>query len=788
MQGGGLAIRAGRCDEAPMRRLPRIALLAVASTLAACGGGASGAEPAHPRADDAPDERSPTAMSPLRELNARARRAGETTDTLHGVEIADPFRALETRSEITDEWIEWQTARTREALAGWARPEMAERIREVLAIGTIGGGAVAGDVAIYSRRDPGREQPALYVQALGRAGPTGEPRILVDPQTYGERAALDWYQLSPRGRYLSFGISANGDERSTLRVVEVATGRVLPDVIDHAKWSEVTWLRSEDGFYYRRYPREGEDGYDASQPDSYHIRLFYHRLGEPVVGDPLVYDPPSPTDFPSASVSDDDRWLVINNFRGWSQSDVYLLDRGRQARGRVVLPDAEHPLVEVIAGLDHLTWGRVHRGRLYLTTNLDAPRYRIAIVDPARAADRSAWTDLIAEGPSAIEAWTIAGDRIALHVIDDVRSRVLLRRMDGREDGEIPLPGRGEVGSLDGDPETGRLVLGFSSFVHAPAMHLWSARDRRLALLAQVDCPVDLSQYALTQERATSGDGTAINVHLLHRRGLARTGESPVLLTGYGGFNVSLLPGFQRNPLYWVERGGVFAVANLRGGGEHGEEWHRAGNLGSKERVFEDMEAVIRWLSSSGISRPERIAITGGSNGGLLMGAMITRAPDAFAAAASYVGLYDMIRYHRFPPAELWISEYGSAEDATQLGWLRAYSPYHNVRDGARLPAILIETADHDTRVHWGHSTKFAARLQEASGEDDPAIWFYREQLVGHGAGTRLSDLVSRYVRMYAFVEHVLGVEGAGAGAATGDGSGATSSDAPRAGAAERPR
>ena len=238
---------------------------------------------------------------------------------------------------------------------------------------------------------------------------------------------------------------------------------------------------------------------------------------------------------------------------------------------------------------------------------------------------------------------------------------------------------------------------------------------------------------------------------------MPRDGTARVLLGGYGGFNVSLLPGFQRNALYWIERGGVFAVANLRGGGEHGEAWHRAGNLENKERVFEDFEAVIRWLGTeSGISSPDRVAITGGSNGGLLMGAMITRCPDAFGATVSGVGLYDMLRYHQFPPAELWITEYGSAEDETQFGWLHAYSPYHRVQDGTDFPAVLITTADHDTRVHWAHSTKFTARLQEASRELDPNIYFFMVRQAGHGAGTPLSAIVERYVRLYAFVEHFL--------------------------------
>jgi prolyl oligopeptidase len=359
--------------------------------------------------------------------------------------------------------------------------------------------------------------------------------------------------------------------------------------------------------------------------------------------------------------------------------------------------------------------------------------------------------------------------RLALHELDDVRSRVrLVRRLDGRGHRRGRAPGEAAPisGFRGGQRRPGRLLLGFSSYVHAPSVHLLTvgathAVHRRQAgdPSLQVEAPLDLSTLEITQERVPSADGTPINVYLVHRRDLPRDGNAPVLLSAYGGFNISLLPSFQRHPLYWVERGGIFAVANLRGGGEFGEAWHRAGNLGNKEHVFEDMEAVIRWFSeSSGWSQPSRIAITGGSNGGLLMGAMITRCPDAFGAAASYVGLYDMVRYHLFPPAELWITEYGSSEDATQFGWLSGYSPYHRVREGVHYPSVLIETADHDTRVHWGHSTKFAARLQEASGEADPAIWFYRERDVGHGAGTPVSSMVQRYVRMYAFVEHALGV------------------------------
>ncbi|HEY8432051.1 MAG TPA: prolyl oligopeptidase family serine peptidase [Sandaracinaceae bacterium] len=730
-----------------LRHVPLLAVL-----LFACGPGA--AHPTEPRPSAGDEEPpAPTELSEVQSLNARARQ-GAVTETLHGLEIADPYRALEEDSELTRAWIEAQTARTDAALAAWTDPSARRRLDTLLSIGVIGGPVVAGDRLFYTKREGDREQPALYV----REGDRLREQPLIDPLTWGERAALDWYYPSPSGRYVAFGISVNGDERSTLRVLDVNEGRLLDDVIDHAKWSAVTWLHSEDGFYYRRYPRPGEPDYDAEHEDTYHMRLFFHRLGTDPAEDTLVFSPPEGTDFPAAAISEDDRWLVVNNFRGWSQSDVYLFDRGRSRRERLIAPTPERPWVEVVRGQDHLYSGEVHRGRLYVTTNEGAPRYRVAVVAPEHAPDRERWRDVVPEGAGAIEGVELLRDRIVVHTIEDIASRVRVYGLDGRPAGEIELPGRGEIFGFHGDPGTGRLAIGFSSFVHPPALFTWSTRTRTLTEVDRVQTDFDFGRVALSQARVRSADGTEINVYYVHPREMPLDGSNRVLLTGYGGFNVSLLPGFQRIALYWVERGGVYAVANLRGGGEHGEEWHRAGNLANKVRVFEDFEAVIRWFGGeSNISRPERIAITGGSNGGLLMGAMITRAPDAVAAVVANVGLYDMVRYHRFPPAELWITEYGSADDPTQLRWLYDYSPYHRVRDGVRYPAILITTADHDTRVHWAHSTKFAARLQEATGERDPHVYFHMVRQQGHGAGMRRSDTVDRYVRLFTFVERFVG-------------------------------
>jgi len=723
---------------------------ALALLFCACGGGGSGT------ADETTGDENGGPLSSVQQLNVDA-RGGAVTDTLHGVEVEDPYRALEEDSEGTRAWIDAQTERSQTLLDANTDPEAAERLDALLSIGVIGAPVVVGDRTFYTKREGDREQPALYV----RDGGTLREEPLIDPATYGERAALDGFDPSPSGRYVAFRISTNGDERSTLRVLDVNSGQVLDEAIEHTKWSSVTWLHSEDGFYYRRYPREGEEGWDAEQEDVYHMRLFFHALGTDDGTDPLVFSPERNTDFPGASISEDDRWLVINNFRGWSSSDLYILDRGEAREGRAITPDEAHPLTDIVVGRDHLYSASMHRGRVYISHNDGAPRYRIDAVAPEHAGERDAWSAVVPEGEGAIEGYAYAADRIVVHTIEGeggVASRLRVYGLDGEADGEIELPGRGELFGLDADHESGRVVLGFSSFVHPPSLLSWNTAERDVVEIDRVEASFDFDSVRLSQANVRSADGTEINVYYVHSADMEPDGEQRVLLYGYGGFNVSLLPGFQRNALYWVERGGIYAVANIRGGGEFGEDWHRAGNLGNKERVFEDFEAVIDWFGGeSGISRPERIGIMGGSNGGLLMGAMVTRVPETFRVALAGVGLYDMVRYHRFPPAELWISEYGSADDAEQFGWLHAYSPYHRVTAGVAYPAVFITTADHDSRVHWAHSTKFAARLQEATGEPDPSIYFYMVRQVGHGAGTRRSDTVDRYVRTYTFLEHFVG-------------------------------
>jgi prolyl oligopeptidase len=735
-----------------MRSLPAVLLLCACGT---AGTLPQPAPPAPPSAAPSAPAAKPPADPELAELDALNRRAlaGAVTDDVHGLKVPDPFRALEADTELTRGWIAAQTARTERALAAGRDPQMEQRLTELLAIGSLDDAAIAGERMFVMRREGTREQAALY--ALEPKGSMPEAP-LVDPLTFSPRAAIDWSYPSPDGRRVAFGLSNAGDERSELRVIDVASKTLLPDRIAHAKWSYVSWLPDGSGFYYTRYPKPGEPGHDPAQEDGYFPRVFVHALGADPERDALVWQSQTGSDVPMATAGSDGRYVTVTNHRGFAASDVYLLDRGKSEHGRVSVPDARHAFTAVVKGRDKRTAGQTHRGMLYLLTDIDAPRRRIVRVAPEQAADLAAWRDVVPETIGTVEDFALLRDAIVVHYAQDIRSRLWLFDLDGKNPREVALPASGSIESLAADPDSDTFAFVFSSYFYPPALFRYDARTRSLALVHQVAHDLDLSRYTLQQAPVRSADGTEVNLTYVHEVGIPRDGQRRVLLYGYGGFDVSLLPHFTRSALYFIERGGIYAVANLRGGGELGEAWHRGGMLANKPRVFEDFEAAIRWFSDSGISNPERIAITGGSNGGLLCGALLTRAPGTFRAAASYVGLYDMLRYHLFPPAQLWTSELGDPNDAEAARYLLGYSPYQNVHDGTHYPAVLIETAENDTRVFWGHSTKFAARLQTAQAATHP-IYFYMEREQGHGRGAQLHDLVKRYARMYAFLDQELG-------------------------------
>jgi prolyl oligopeptidase len=668
----------------------------------------------------------------------------DAAETLHGETIPDPYRWLEDgESEATRAWTDSQNALTRSYLdAVPGREQLHRRLDQLLAIGAIGVPTPVRGRYFYQRRDGRQNQPVLYL----RQGVNGEDRVVVDVNALdpGGTTALDWYYPSHDGRLLAYGLSENGSERSVLHVLDVDSGSTLADRIPHTRSADLAWLPDGTGFYYTRYPAPGEA---PPGEEHYHRAVYFHRLGTDPVADPLVFRPAEKEHWPGVDISPDARWLVIGVARTFDQTDLYLQDL---RTGGPPVPVAQ----DLPASFD----GEVAHGRLFLRTNLDAPTYRLYVVDPERP-DRANWREIVAPRRDAVlESVRIAAGRLALSYLERASSRLRLTDHEGRPVREIALPTLGSLFGTGAEWDGGELFYGFSSYTVPPGVYRLDLATEAEELWRQVEADVDPSRFEVRQVAVTSRDGTEVSMFLVHRAGLARDGRNPVYLTGYGGFNISLTPAFSRSLLLWLERGGVVAVPNIRGGGEYGESWHQAGMLGRKQNSFDDFIAAAEWLVREGYTTPQRLAVAGGSNGGLLMGAVLTQRPDLFRAVVIQVPLLDMLRYHRFLIARLWIPEYGSAEDPEQFAWLRAYSPYHHVRDGVTYPAVLLATAESDTRVDPMHARKMTARLQAATRSPHPVL-LRLESRAGHGAGKPLNKVLEELTDTWTFVFSELGVE-----------------------------
>ncbi len=668
----------------------------------------------------------------------------DAADVLHGETIPDPYRWLEDgESAETREWTARQNAVTEAYLAAVpGREAIRRRLGDLLAIGAIGVPAPVRGRYFYQRRDGRQDQPVLYL----RHGVDGEDRVVIDPNRLDPSGttALDWYFPSEDGRLLAYGLSEGGSEQSVLHLLEVDTGASLPDRIPHTRSADLAWLPDGSGFYYTRYPAAGQvpDG-----EEHYHRAVYFHPLGSDPAGDPLVFQPDQKEHWPGVSLSPDGRWLLIGVARTFDQTDLYLLDR-----------TTDGPPVPVAKDLAASFDGELAHGRLFLRTNLGAPTHRLYLVDPERPA-REGWREIVPPSADAVlEGVRVAGSVLALSYLERASSRLRLAGLEGDKLREVPLPTLGSLFGTGAEWDGRELFFGFSSYAIPPSVYRIDLDRGTTALWRRVEADVDPARFSVSQTAVRSRDGTVVTMFLVHRTGLARDGNNPVYLTGYGGFNISMTPAFSRSLLLWLERGGVVAIPNLRGGGEYGEEWHQHGMLGHKQNSFDDFIAAAEWLIAEGYTRPERLAAAGGSNGGLLMGAVLTQRPDLFRAVVIQVPLLDMLRYHRFLIARLWIPEYGSADDPEHFRWLRAYSPYHQVRDGAAYPAVLLATAESDTRVDPLHARKMAAGLQAASGSGLPVL-LRLESRAGHGAGKPLSKVLDELADTWTFVFSQLGVE-----------------------------
>jgi prolyl oligopeptidase len=665
-------------------------------------------------------------------------------EVLHGETIEDPYRWLEdTDSAQTREWTDRQNALTQAYLAAVpGRDRIRRRLETLLAIGVLGVPTPVRDRYFYLRRDGSLNQPVLY----WRRGVEGEDRVAVDPNSLNQAGttALDWYHPSEDGRLLAYGLSENGSEESVLHLLEVDNGRHLPDRISHTRAASLAWLPDGSGFYYSRYPAPGAV---PAGEEHYHRAIYFHQLGSDPAGDALIYQPVEKEYWPGVSLSPDGRWLVLQVARTFDQTDLYLRD--------LLSPGSWVPVAE---NLPAFFEGEVAHGRLFLRTNLDAPTYRLYAVNPENPA-RSTWREIVAPRPDAVlEGVTVAARRLALDYLKCASSRLHLTDHEGRPVREITLPGLGSLFGLGAEWDGEELFYGFSSYTVPPSVYRIDLTAGASILWRRVETGIDPTRFEVRQLSYGSRDGTPISMFLVHGAGLSRDGNNPTYLTGYGGFNISMTPAFSRSLLLWLEHGGVVAVPNIRGGGEYGESWHQAGILASKQNSFDDFIGAAEWLIRERYTRPDRLAAAGGSNGGLLVGAVLTQRPELFRAVLMQVPLLDMLRYHRFLIARLWIPEYGSADDPTQFGWLRAYSPYHQVREGVAYPAVLLATAESDTRVDPMHARKMAARLQTATSADRP-ILLRLESRAGHGAGKPLSKVLEELTDSWTFVFSELDVQ-----------------------------
>jgi prolyl oligopeptidase len=702
------------------------------------------------------DSKSPQSQSPAPTEPPKA-ATKPVIDLYHGTKVLDNYRWLENgTSPETQKWVAEELAYTRSILDPLpGRDAIHKRLTELLAIGSVTPPEIAGKYYFYTKREGMQNQPVLYVRERtadgSSGGVTAKDRLLVDVNQFAAdgTVALDWFQPSDNGHYVAYGTSVGGSEMSTLHIIETKTGTVLADTIERTRACSIAWEHENHGFYYTRYPKKGDV---PAGEEMYNRHVFYHELGtDPDTDDKIFGEGRDPEDWPNVHLSNDGRWLLIDVEQGWVKSELFLMDLKKDT-----------PPTRVSTGKQFLYRGVVYEGKLYITTNEDAPRSRVFVTD-AGDYERSHWKEIIPQSDAVLQGVAVFGGKLYAQYEQNASSQLKVFDLDGKKLNDISLPAIGTVFGSGGRWNRDEIFYGFQSFTFAPSIYRYNLKDNSTSLWTKVDAPsTNPSAYEVAQEWFNSKDGTRVPMFVVHKKDLAKNGHNPTLLTGYGGFNVSLTPAFSRTAYLWMEHGGIYAVANLRGGAEFGEDWHRAGMLEKKQNVFDDMIAAAEHLISEKYTDPHHLAIQGGSNGGLLMGAMITQRPDLFRAVICQVPLLDMIHYQDFQIAKLWIPEYGTSESVEQFKWLYAYSPYHHVKAGVEYPAVLFMTADFDTRVDPMHAKKMAAEMQAEAkngASRTRPILLRIEPKAGHGAGKPVAKQIEEFTDVYSFLFWQLGVK-----------------------------
>jgi prolyl oligopeptidase len=669
-----------------------------------------------------------------------------------GEKIADPYRWLENdvrNDKQVAQWVENQNAVTRAYLdtlpqRGW----FAERIRSLIDYERFGLPVKAGKQYFYTRNSGLQNQAQLFV----RDGLNGEPRLLLDPNSWANdgATALDSWKPSDDGRHLLFSVQDGGSDWRVLHVLDVATGKRLTDEIKWAKFTDLAWVGNQ-GFLYSRFPAPAEG--TAFQGRNYNHAVYFHRLGTPQEQDEQVFSTPDERELShTAEVTPDGRFVVISSTSGTdARKQVHVVDLQRRTR------DGWNPRALVADRVNDWKLVASTGTKLWFVTNKDAPRYKLVVTD--FAADEQKFTQVIGERPELLERATIIGNQLVLNYLKDAASHAEIVALDGKKVRTLALAGLGTAAGFDGKPGDPETFYAYSSFNQPNAIYRMDIATGKSEPFAKPALKFDPDKYLIEQRFFTSKDGTKVPMFVVRNKAMAAAGKAqPTLLYGYGGFDISLTPGYSAVRMAWLEAGGAFAMANLRGGGEYGKEWHDAGRLANKQNVFDDFIAAGEYLIAQGITPKNGLSVQGGSNGGLLVGAVVNQRPDLFAAANAAVGVMDMLRFDQFTAGRYWVDDYGYPAKEADFRVLRKYSPYHNIRSGVDYPAMLVTTADTDDRVVPGHSFKYTAALQQAKAGDKPHL-IRIETRAGHGSGKPTDKVIGEGADVLSFLARWSGLQ-----------------------------
>jgi prolyl oligopeptidase len=714
---------------------------------------------AAPVAAETPMQMQPSVERPAEERNNERivypeSPRGEQVDDYHGVKVADPYRWLEDLdSEQTQAWVEAQNRVTSAYLSAIPEREpIHKRLTELWNYERYGVPTQHGGRYFFTRNNGLQNQNVLYrVDTLG-----GEPKVVLDPNTLSTDGtiALSGMSVSEGGKLLAYGLSSGGSDWQEWKVREVETGRDLADHLKWVKFSAAAWTHDDKGFFYSRFdePKEGRSLEEAN----FYQKLYYHRIGTPQPQDELVYERPDQKELGFAAlVTEDGRYLLIHAWKGTeTDNGIYYKDLSKPGS----------PVVELLNSFDAAYGFIGNDGPVFwLQTDLNAPRGRVVAVD-LRNPGREHWRELIPQAAETLQGVACLNDTFVALYLKDAHSQVRQLDLSGKPLRELELPGLGSVDGFTGKRKDRETFYSFTGFTTPGTIYRHDLETGKSAVFRQPKIAgFDPSQFETRQVFYTSKDGTRVPMFLTYKKGLKLDGDNPVFLYGYGGFNVSVTPAFSVNQVVWMERGGVSAVANLRGGGEYGEEWHQAGSKLRKQNVFDDFIAAGEWLVTNGYTSPKKLAIAGYSNGGLLTAVSMVQRPDLFGAVIVGVGVLDMLRFHKFTIGWGWTSDYGSPDDPEEFKVLYAYSPYHNLKPGTVYPPALITTADHDDRVVPAHSFKFAAALQRANGGPNPSL-IRIETRAGHGSGKPISKKIGEAADELSFLFEALRGHGKGTG------------------------